>query len=240
MLKLAGLQPIKSNTLRDQAVTLIKQMIVDGVFEPDQRLTEANLSDALGISRGPLREAIRDLVDARLLISLPYKGIFVRSVSRKDLEEIYTLRRTLEVSAFKQCWAKRTSQSRADLYRLHKRLLQEISSGEEPDTAIAFEFELHNWCYQLSENALLIQCWERLKPSLQYYFLLHQRAHNRAGPFEDAHDRYVELACGEDLDAMILHLEEHLQQGLIQTIQWLPGAADSEQENIGERHNAIK
>jgi len=230
MLNIAGLQPIKNNTLRDRAFTLIKQMIIDGVFDPGQRLTEANLSDALGISRGPLREAIRDLVDARLLVALPYKGIFVRSVSRKDLEEIYTLRTTLEVIAFNQCWDKRTSRACEDLFQLHRRLLQEVSSGRQPDTAIALEIELHSWCYRLSGNSLLIQCWERLKPSLHYYFMLHQRAHNRAGPFEGAHERYVELACGENLNLMIVHLKEHLQQGLRQTIEWLPSALEPTQE----------
>ena len=86
-----------------------------------------------------------------------------------------------------------------------------MSSSQQ---AIVNELELHSWVYQLSEHSLLIESWKRIRPNLQFYFALHQRAHERLGPARDSHDNYVDLACGDDLQAMTEYLNVHMQRGL--------------------------
>lgn len=192
-------------------------LIVTGDLAAGSRLTETKLAEALGISRGPLREATRELVEMGLVVSKPYKGLFVRDITLKDLNEIYSLRTALEQFAFRQCWDKRDVSSMSDLRRRNEALSKTIVEDSDPYEAILRELDLHSWCYELSDHQLLQQSWNRMKPNLQFYFAMHQQAHDRKGPLREAHDTYIELACGDDIDAMIRHLDEHMRQGLEKT-----------------------
>ena len=211
---LADLKPIEDKTRRGQIVHQMRELIVGGRVLPGERLTETDLASRLGVSRAPLREAIRELVDTGLVVSIPYKGLFVRSITSKDLEELYSLRTNLEQLAFRECWAKRDRVACDDLRARNTRLSEIITEGKAPLLAVVLELELHSWCYELAGHNLLLQSWERMKPNLQFYFTLHQKAHDRKGPLREAHDLYVNLACGDDLDAMLAHLEDHMRQGL--------------------------
>ncbi len=222
--RLSGIQPLADSTLRGRTVDQLKRLIVTGELAAGSRLTEVDLAAALGISRGPLREAIRELVDIGLVISKPYKGLFVRDFTLKDLSELYSLRTALEQFAFQLCWDRRDETAKADLRARNEALSQTILEGADPYEAIQRELDLHSWCYELSGHRLLQQTWDRMKPNLQFYFATHQQAHGRKGPSREAHDRYIELACGDDLDAMIRFLEAHMRQGLETTASFITAA----------------
>ena len=211
------LDPLDLGTLRHRVVDRLKRHIVSGAFAPGQRLTEQQLSAALQVSRGPLREAIRDLADTGLLISRPYKGLYVRSFTERDLEELYSLRATLEIFAFQRCWDRRDDNALADLHRRSATLKSTIDEGQDGLKAIEEELHLHSWCYELSDHALLQKSWSSMQANVYFYFSLHQRAHGRRGPLRQSHDAYVDLASGSDLDAMITHLHEHMRQGFERT-----------------------
>lgn len=221
MMALTRLKPLGDQTRRSQIVSGLRNLIVSGHIEPGARLTEHDLASRLGVSRAPLREAIRELVEIGLLVSQPYKGVFVRSFGRKDLEELYSLRTTLEQFAFRQAWPNRTEEAKRDLGQRNLRLTEAIMRDGDSELAIELELNLHSWCYELSRHALLLQSWTRMLPHLQFYFALHQRAHKRPGPLREAHDRYVALACGNDLDAALEHLEDHMRQGLSKVIGFI-------------------
>ena len=207
------LRPIDDLTVREQVFNRLKDHIVSGEISPGTRLTEQGLAASLGVSRGPLREAIRELVDIGLIVSIPYKGISVRSITRKDLEELYSLRTTLESFAFRLCWERRTPETLDDLRRRNAALVATVDDGADPALAIDQELHLHSWCYELSDHSLLLKSWRRIEPSLKFYFSLHQLAHSRSGPLRQAHDVYVSLAEGPSLDAMLEHLATHMRQG---------------------------
>ncbi len=218
MTMLSTLRPVEDRTRRSQIVQRLRDMIVTGQVEPGGRLTEVDLAQRLGVSRAPLREAIRELVESGLMVSEPYKGLFVRSITRRDLEELYSLRTTLEQFAFREAWPLRSQDARRDLLDRNEDLSGAIAAGDNAARAIELELRLHSWCYELSGHTLLNQTWKRMLPNLQFYFTLHQKAHKRPGPLREAHDLYVRLACGEDLDAMLAHLDTHMRQGLETTL----------------------
>jgi DNA-binding GntR family transcriptional regulator len=216
--KLVALQPISDSTLRGRCVDQLRDLIVTGDLVPGSRLTETELASALGVSRGPLREAIRELVDIGLVVSAPYKGLFVRKMTRNDLEEIYSLRTALERFAFQICWPQRNEKALLDLHKRRDVLQAAADDPSDRNNAITKELELHSWCYELSGHKLLQQSWRRLRPNLQFYFAVHHKAHARTGPFPLSHDTYVRLASGNNLDAMLEHLDEHMRQGLETTV----------------------
>lgn len=218
------LERITENTRRDMIADRLREMIVSGDVAAGARLTEVDLSEQLGVSRASLREAARELVECGLLVSVPYRGLFVRSFTRRDLEELYSFRTTLEKFAFRECWDRRSDVALDDLRRRNDDLAETVEAGNDPARAIELELALHNWCYELSDHRLLQEAWTRLRPNLQFYFTLHQRAHQRPGPLKTAHAVYVECACGDDLALMLDHIDAHMRQGLERTLGFLTSA----------------
>jgi DNA-binding GntR family transcriptional regulator len=93
-------QPLApSLTLAVRGAGALRDMIMNGVLHPGDRLNEVELSAALGISRAPLREAIRQLASQGLLTIVTHKGAFVPSYTAADLRDIYEVRIALEAHA---------------------------------------------------------------------------------------------------------------------------------------------
>lgn len=216
-----SLKPVDDGTVRRRITQQLTNHIVSGGFSPGQKLTEQQLAASLQVSRGLLREAVRELAELGLLISVPYRGLFVRSISRQDLEELYSLRTRLESFAFELLWDLRTPEALDDLRRRHVALNRTIEEGADSLRAIEEELYLHNWCFELCGHNLLRRTWEGMRPHVNFYFSLHQKAHDRKGPLRASHDVYVRLACGDDLAAMLDHLKDHMRQGLARTIEEL-------------------
>jgi DNA-binding GntR family transcriptional regulator len=89
-------EKVKAQSLVDVVAERIESAIISGVLEPGSRLSEQALAASLGVSRGPLREAIRRLEGRKLLERIPNIGVRVAAISLKDLNEILQVREALE------------------------------------------------------------------------------------------------------------------------------------------------
>jgi DNA-binding GntR family transcriptional regulator len=83
---------ISNVPLRQKIVDVLRDAILSGELKPGQALVETTLASQLGVSRAPLREALRTLGKDGLVETVPYRGTTVKTLSRKDVEEIYSLR----------------------------------------------------------------------------------------------------------------------------------------------------
>lgn len=212
-LEQADLADKAGKTLREQLVVVLRRAVLEAVLPPGGRLVETKLAHQLGVSRGPLREAIFQLVEEGLLEQIPFRGTVVRSLSVEDIQEIYSFRTLLESFAFKLVWDKRTPDYFRALDSRHRALGYAIYAGDQQQ-AIRREMDLHGLVYEFSNHRSLIDSWNLLRGRVHFYFTLHQQAHHRAAALPDAHDKYVELAKGDDLDAMLREVEEHMRRGL--------------------------
>lgn len=215
---LERLQPLlpgenAGKTLREQLVLALRKAVLAATLPPGARLIETKLAEQLGVSRGPLREAIFQLVEEGLLEQVPFRGTVVRSLSVADIQEIYSFRTLLESFAFKLVWDKRTPEFMRQLDSRHRALSYEISYGDQQQ-AIKRELDLHGLVYEFSKHRSLIDSWGLLRGRVHFYFTLHQQAHHRAAALPDAHERYVALAKGDDLEAMLTEVEDHMRRGL--------------------------
>lgn len=205
--------PKRNETLREQLVDTLRQAVLGGRIQPGEKVVEAQLAEQLGVSRGPLREAIRQLIEEGLIEQTPYKGSVVRTLSVRDIEEMYSYRILIESFAFERVWEKRGPEFFQAL-KAHNRALKLAIVEQDQQAAIRSEMDLHGTVYEFVGHGLLLESWLMLRGRLHFYFTLHQTAHGRAGPLDDAHDRYVELASGDDLGAMLAEIEDHMQRGL--------------------------
>lgn len=207
-----ALNPIEDRTLRAQVRRQILDSVLDGQFKPGERLVETALSSQLQVSRAPLREALRELVDQGILVSEAYKGFRVRPVSERDLTELYSMRTALEKFAFTLAWPLRTTDALADLDRRYDALMSIRATGDQAK-AIEREIAFHSWVYEITGHRLLQDHWARLSHLVRIYLSLHHNLHGSHGVFGKMTTSYRELAHGESLEAMQLHIDEHMAQG---------------------------
>lgn len=107
-------QPVHLS-LAGQAVELVRELVLTGELPPGERVNEVELAARLGISRGPLREAIRHLASEGLLVLVPHRGAHVPLADTAEVHALFELRAALECAAAELAAQRRTP---ADLHRL--------------------------------------------------------------------------------------------------------------------------
>jgi DNA-binding GntR family transcriptional regulator len=207
-----GIERLPKATLRAHIAERLRAAILAGDIAPGSPLTETDLSARFDVSRGPLREALRQLVEEGLLVAVPYTGTHVASLSVEDVREIYSLRTALEIFAFEQVWDRRDDRFRSELRRRNDALIASIDAGDDR-ASISTELALHGLVYEASGHKLLQRAWAGLRGRLQLYWAAHHRAHGRRGPRRDSHDSYIAAALGDDLDALRLEIADHMRRG---------------------------
>ena len=206
------LRPIEDRTLRAQVRRQILDMVLGGYFKPGEKLVETALSSQLQVSRAPLREGLRELVDQGILVSEPYKGFRVRPLSERDLNELFSMRTALEKFAFSLAWPRRNPEILANLDERYDDLMSIRVEGEQAQ-AIEREIAFHSWVYETADNRLLIDHWTRMSHLVRIYMSLHHNLHGAHGVFGETTTQYRELARGNCLEAMLSHIDIHMAQG---------------------------
>jgi len=217
-----GLAPVPKATLRAHIAERLRAAILAGDIAPGAPLTETTLSARFNVSRGPLREAMRQLIEEGLLVTVPYTGTHVAALSVGDVREIYSLRTALEIFAFEQVWEHRDDRFSRELHRRNQALMASIDAGDDR-TSISNELELHGLVFEASGHKLLQRAWHALRGRLQLYWAAHHRAHGMRGPRRDSHESYIEAALGSDLDALRLEIADHMRRGAVVTEKFVSG-----------------
>lgn len=219
------MRPIKKQTFREQIVEELTAAIINGQIPPGSQISEADLAVRFGVSRGPLREALRHLIEEGFLVTVPYTGTRVLDLTLEDIREISSLRTELEIFAFRWVWPRRDAAFAADLIARQQALLACALAGDG-EGSIAMELALHSFVYEASGHRLLLDTWQRLKGRLQLYWATHHRAHDRRVPEIDAHDNYVALALGEDFESLTDEIRSHMRKGLERTERFIEARSE--------------
>ncbi|MFF1383918.1 GntR family transcriptional regulator [Arthrobacter sp. NPDC058288] len=88
-------------SVADRVADELRLQLAEGILLPGARLTESTIAEDLGVSRNTVREAFAELASERLVIRHPNRGVFVASLEAGDIHDVYTVRRTIEVSAIR-------------------------------------------------------------------------------------------------------------------------------------------
>lgn len=200
-------------TLRTEVGERLRQAILEREIAPGSKLIESRIAQDFGVSRAPLREAISALVEEGLLISKPYAGYYVQSLSEQSLRDLYAMRKVMETFAFELLWPQRNELFFNTLKQRHE-VLKATILRQEKLPAIKAELSLHATAFEFCGNEILLNTWRNLSGRLQLYWSLHQDIHGRKGARMDAHDSFVALACADSWDKMREDIAEHVQRGL--------------------------
>jgi DNA-binding GntR family transcriptional regulator len=181
--------------LRDKVVDELRRRIIECDYAPGHRLTEGRLADDFGVSRNPVREAIRVLEREGFLIALPRRGAVVASISAQDIEDIFDVRLSLEVLAAQLAAQRSDAAGHATLSGLIAEAAAASTVAELARLNTAFHAEI---C-RLSQNTLLISLLESLHDRLQWIY--RQSAEVRAPDSWTEHEALAAAICAGDAEA---------------------------------------
>lgn len=213
-----GLGRIISPTLVDSATASLRDLIFDGAFAPGERLVELRIATALGISRGPLREALRTLEREGIVTERSRRGKFVAALDLNVIDELYTLRKALEVFAVDAVVSVATDEG---IQRLDASL-DAMRAGVEalnPLATARADIAFHATLYELSEHSLLQKAWQDIIVGKQHILL--NRTTRTHTPLHDTVRRHevivhaIESRDGERARREIsIHIEDARRRAL--------------------------
>lgn len=210
---LPNFSPVPVQTRRDHVAEALRRAILSGQIAPGTQLVESRLAAQFGVSRGLLREAIRELIESGLVTNRPYAGTFVTEVNARILQDVYEMRRIMETQAYRRIWPHRDESFRLELRHRFDEMIKAVST-DDLNAEIRAEAHFHGLVYERCGNHLMPVFWEQMTQKIQLGFAICQIAHAPKLDFEQNHRRFLECALGKDLGAMITELNVHLDRGL--------------------------
>lgn len=156
--------------LRDVVFNTLRQAILRGEMEPGERLMEIQLAQKLGVSRTPIREAIRKLELEGLVVMIPRKGAEVAHITEKDMRDVLEVRCTLEELAVTLACKNVTNEKISELVAANKVFESAIISKDVVNIVDA-DVQFHDIIYAMTDNARLIQIINKLREQMYRYRL---------------------------------------------------------------------
>jgi DNA-binding GntR family transcriptional regulator len=208
------LQPAE-RSLRQQVAASLRDAILSGSLRPGERLVEKEISQGLHTSRGPLREALRQLEQEGLVMSYPYRGSFVTRISAVEVHEVLMpLRATLEGFGFAHALDNLTE---ADLTELRGILVRIEESARDVDLMALVESDVafHRLVMSRSGQPQTTQIWGTIAPRMRAYFYTHLRdvmpSQEQLEHVVDEHRALFDALVARDRERVAALLVEHVQ-----------------------------
>ncbi|KAB2330421.1 GntR family transcriptional regulator [Cytobacillus depressus] len=197
----------------EQIQQTIKKGIWEGVYEPGDRMYEAQLAKQFAISRSPVREAIRALINEGLLVMDEKSQISVYKPSLQDVLDIYDCRIALESKAVALAAERATEAQLGEL----ERILQETEKAinrKEKEEIVACNSRFHEVIIHISGNLRLKKLVNELHSLTHYYRLLNIEGSNRAETILKGHRQIFDAIKERNPEKAFRSLEEHTKEDL--------------------------
>lgn len=193
--------------LRDVVFNTLRQAILKGELEPGERLMEIQLANRLGVSRTPIREAIRKLELEGLVIMIPRKGAEVARITEKDLKDVLEVRCALEVLAVELACEKITGEQISELKRCMKDF-KRAANGMDITAIAEKDVKFHDVIFEATDNKRLIQILNNLREQMYRYRVEYLKDFKRHASLAEEHElitRYLEEGNIEEARKTIKH-----------------------------------
>jgi DNA-binding GntR family transcriptional regulator len=156
------LQPISPSNLRNEVEKGLCTAILNGVFQPGERLVESVIAERLGVSRPPVREALSALEREGLVVNIPRRGNFVVSFTAKDIDEIYSLRVILELEAIRRAIPRFKQTNIDQLQHIVDELGNAILRLDGFDSMSILDLSFHEYIVNMADHSRLYRAWNSI------------------------------------------------------------------------------
>ncbi len=196
-------------TLPAKAVDALRQMILDGELPPGARLSERALGERLGVSRTPLREALRMLASEGLVRHEPNRGAVVAPLDRADIEATFELLAALEGLAGELAAQRIDDAQLAEIKALHFEMRAHHARGDRAAYFRANQ-DIHRHIAAAAANPVLVETFERLNARVKRVRYAANLTPERWAKAVEEHERMIAALDARDGAALRAILEAHL------------------------------
>lgn len=219
--KLAKVNLNDYKPLREVVFNTLREAIIVGELKPGERLMEVQLAEKMGVSRTPVREAIRKLELEGLVEMLPRKGAHVADLSIKDIMDVLEVRSTLDGLASSLSAERITDEEIREL----KHLLQQFAAYVEKENlqgSIKKDVEFHDVIYRSSRNDKLIQISNNLREQIQRFRVIYIKDYGNSRELIREHSEIVEAITKKDTHTAMICAQRHIknqEESIIKSIK---------------------
>jgi DNA-binding GntR family transcriptional regulator len=214
------LTPVQPRTMVEQAAESIVAAAARGVFLPGDRLVEAEIARDLGISRVPVREALRLLESHGIVVSTPYKGMRLMQVTNRDVGALMRLRLRLEILAAEEAAAalrqEEQGAARQRIAPLQRAAAAFALAAERRDETalVAANLAFHGELVRASGNAPLYALWQSLARQLAVIWGLGHPNRDVPAAVRE-HQEILAAIESQDLAALPALMGTHIARGMV-------------------------
>jgi len=205
---------LESKPLRERIADRLRADIIKGTYKDGERLVEPKLAEMLGISRTPIREALRQLENEGFVEIVPRKGAVVKELTLKDIDDLYAIRANLEGLAAKQATENITDKDIEKLKIINEKFYK-ISSGKTNiiEEYLKYNIDFHNMFIVLSKNHKLIEILKGLDKNFQRLKSILVSKSDRAEEARREHDEIIKAFATKDSDLAEETVKWHIENG---------------------------
>lgn len=196
--------------LREIVFESLREAIINGHLKPGERLMEIQLAEEMGVSRTPVREAIRKLELEGFVVMVPRKGAYVAGVSIKDIADVFEIRAALEGLAAGLAAERITD---TELEALERSLVKvaEASEAGDLEQLINMDTDFHDILYKASRNERLVQIVSNLREQIQRFRSTSLSHPGRMKLALEEHKKIVEAISDRDVELARDLAREHIE-----------------------------
>ena len=195
--------------LRDVVFKTLRQAILKGELEPGERLMEIQLAERLGVSRTPIREAIRKLELEGLVLMIPRKGAEVARISENNLRDVLEVRRSLEELAIELACQRMGEDEVKQLEEAQLAFREAVNKGDAMAIAESDE-AYHDIIYYGTGNARLVQILNNLREQMYRYRLEYIKDADKRQVLLIEHEKILKAIKGRHVAEAKEAMREHI------------------------------
>lgn len=200
--------------LRDVVFNTLRQAILRGELQPGERLLEIHLASKLGVSRTPIREAIRKLELEGLVLMIPRRGAVVAEITEKSLRDVLEVRRALEELAVKLACEKIRPEEIEELKEAAKEFEEALQTKDVTVYAEA-DVKFHDIIYRVTDNQRLIQLLYNFREQMYRYRVEYLKREDSHETLLKEHQYIIDsIEKGDEVratEAMCAHIDNQVE-----------------------------
>jgi DNA-binding GntR family transcriptional regulator len=203
--------------LREQAYERFKERLFARELSPGQFVSQRALADLVGVSEGPMREALKRLEAEALVRLIPQRGIQIAEINVALIRDAFGLRVVLETAAAKNFVRTASNANLADLEARFLSVLERIRRRRDPrllDEALAADVHLHQSMIESMDNALISEVYRINHDKIRLIRLNSRFTFERVLPGIDEHLAIIARLKARDAEGVVAALERHLAVSL--------------------------
>jgi DNA-binding GntR family transcriptional regulator len=197
--------------LREMVYEELKMQILKGSIIPGTRMMEVKLAEEMGVSRTPIREAIRKLEKEGLVTIEPRRGAYASMISTEDMVEILEVRQDLEGLAAYFAADRMTDEKMEELREVSNSYNEAVKSGKMEDM-IKYDTRFHHIIVESCRNKILVQMIEQLQELVLRFRYIYYDNFRRAENMPDEHEAIVAAISEGNADKALAAADIHIDR----------------------------